>query len=221
MVGAIEQVLSALNAARVRYLVVGGVAVVLHGHLRATADLDLVVQLDPENALEAVRALEGLGFRPIAPVPAAMFADPDARRSWVEEKGMTVFGLWSDRFAGLEVDLFVSEPLDFEGAFARSVRVQLASTFATVVCLEDLIALKKAAGRPVDLSRGGRRMNADDAAKSFAKHRKEQLRRNLQLSHAQRLRWLEETMEAFRQWKGLARTAARANHARPPDGSTF
>ena len=40
MVGAIEQVLSALNASRVRYLVVGGVAVVLHGHLRATADLE-------------------------------------------------------------------------------------------------------------------------------------------------------------------------------------
>ena len=152
MVGAIELVLSALNAARVRYLVVGGVAVVLHGHLRATADLDLVVQLGPENALNAVRALDGLGFRPIAPVPATMFADPEARRSWIEDKGMTVFGLWSDRFPGLEVDLFVSEPLDFEVAYARAVRVQLTSTFATVICLEDLVALKKAAGRPVDLA---------------------------------------------------------------------
>jgi hypothetical protein len=42
---AIEQVLAALNAENVRYLVVGGVAVVLHGHLRTTADLDLVVEL--------------------------------------------------------------------------------------------------------------------------------------------------------------------------------
>src|SRR5438105_3194628 len=97
MVGAIEAVLAALNAARVRYLIAGGVAVVLHGHLRATADLDLIVQLTPENALDAVRALESLGFRPIAPVPAAMFADAEARRNWVEDKGMTVFGLWSDR----------------------------------------------------------------------------------------------------------------------------
>jgi hypothetical protein len=92
MVGAIEQVLSALNASRVRYLVVVEVAVVLHGHLRATADLDLVVQLGAENALGAVRALESLGFRPV------------------------------------EVDLFASEPLDFEAAYARSVRVQLTST---------------------------------------------------------------------------------------------
>lgn len=152
MVGAIEQVLSALNASRVRYLVVGGVAVVLHGHLRATADLDLVVQLDTGNALEAVRALESLGFRPVAPVPATSFADPKARQSWIEEKGMTVFSMWSDRYPGLEVDLFVSEPLDFNAAYARAVRVQLTSTFATVVSLEDLLALKRAAGRPVDLA---------------------------------------------------------------------
>lgn len=53
-------------------------------------------------------------------------------------------------------------------------------------------------------------MNPDEAAKSFAEHRKAQLRRNLRLSYAQRLLWLEETMETFRQWKGLARSAARA-----------
>ena len=57
-----------------------------------------------------------------------------------------------DRFSGLEVDLFASEPLDFDAAYGRAVRVQLSSTFATVVALEDLVALKKAAGRPVDLA---------------------------------------------------------------------
>ena len=51
-------------------------------------------------------------------------------------------------------------------------------------------------------------MNADDAAKAFAEHRRAQLRRNLRLSPAERLRWLEETMDAFRKWKGLARVAA-------------
>ena len=52
-------------------------------------------------------------------------------------------------------------------------------------------------------------MNRGDANKSFAEHRKAQLRRNLRLSYAQRLRWLEETMDAFRRWKGLARLASR------------
>jgi hypothetical protein len=148
--GAIESVLSALNAAGVRYLVVGGVAVVLHGHLRTTADLDLIVQLSRENALKAVRALQALGYGPRAPVPVEQFADAAARESWLREKGLTVFSLWSERFPGLEVDLFVSEPLDFEEAHARAVNVRLDSTTATVVSLEDLLALKREAGRAID-----------------------------------------------------------------------
>lgn len=51
-------------------------------------------------------------------------------------------------------------------------------------------------------------MKADEAAKSFAEHRGAQLRRNLRLSYVERLRWLEETMETFRKWQGLARRAA-------------
>jgi hypothetical protein len=121
----IEQVLAALNAAEVRYLIAGGVAVVLHGHLRTTADLDLVVALDHANASRAILALQSLGFRPRAPVPA-------------------------DQFAGLEVDRFVKEPFDFEQGYARAVVVQLDSTSARVVSLDDLLAMKRAAGRPLD-----------------------------------------------------------------------
>jgi hypothetical protein len=57
-------------------------------------------------------------------------------------------------------------------------------------------------------------MNADDAAKGFAEHRKAQLRRNLRLSYSERLRWLEETMDAFRKWTGLARAAAAQRNQR-------
>jgi hypothetical protein len=55
MVGEIEGILDALNQARVRYLIVGGVADVLHGYLRTTADLDLIIQLDRDNVLRAIR----------------------------------------------------------------------------------------------------------------------------------------------------------------------
>jgi predicted nucleotidyltransferase len=147
-----EQVLAELNAEGVRYLVVGGVAVVLHGHLRTTADLDLVVALSPDNVRRALSALGRLRFRPRAPVQAEAFADPEARREWVEEKGMTVFSLWSAEVPGIEVDLFVREPFDFDRAYGRAVRVDLDTTSATVASLEDLVALKRAAGRPVDLA---------------------------------------------------------------------
>lgn len=149
---AIEQVLAALNADGVRYLVVGGVAVVLHGHLRTTADLDLVVELAPENARRAVAALSRLGFRPRAPVPAEEFADARARQTWIDEKDLTVFSLWSERLPEVEVDLFVKEPFLFGEAYARALRVPLDTTTVTVVSLEDLIALKRASGRPIDLA---------------------------------------------------------------------
>jgi hypothetical protein len=148
----IEQVLAALNAAGVRYLVVGGVAVVLHGHLRTTADLDLVVSLEPANARRAIDAVAALGYRSRAPVPAERFADTAERAAWISEKGLTVFSLWSDRLPGLELDLFVREPFDFEQAWARRVTVSLDTTTATVVGLQDLLALKRAAKRPQDLA---------------------------------------------------------------------
>ena len=151
-VNPIEQVLAALNVAGVRYLVVGGVAVVLHGHLRTTADLDLVVSLEPANARRAIEAVAALGYRARAPVPAERFADGAERAAWISEKGLTVFSLWSDRLPGLELDLFVREPFDFEQAWARRVTVALDSTTATVVSLQDLLALKRSASRPQDLA---------------------------------------------------------------------
>ncbi len=152
MKGGIEDTLAALTAARVRYLVVGGVAVVLHGHLRTTMDLDLVIELQPENVRQALAALAGLGLQPIVPVPLTAFADPDTRESWIREKNMVVFSLWHPSRPTLKIDIFMSEPFDFGVTYERAVRVDLGRAEATVVALDDLIALKREAGRPQDLA---------------------------------------------------------------------
>lgn len=151
MVGEIESVLDALNRAHVRYLVVGGVAVVLHGYLRTTADLDLIIQLDRDNVLRALRALQDHGYRPRAPVAGEEFADQQVREQWIQEKGLEVFTLWSSAHPSLEIDLFVSEPFNFDAVYARALRVPLEKTEATVIALEDLMALKRRVGRPRDL----------------------------------------------------------------------
>lgn len=153
--GDLVRIFDALAQARVRYLVVGGVAVVLHGHPRLTADLNLVVALDPKNLRAAIRALASLGYRPRAPVDAEAFADPAVRRSWIAEKGLRVFSLWSDSLPATEVDLFVEEPFPFDDAYARGVRVWVQGVPITVAGLEDLIALKRAAGRQKDLEDAG------------------------------------------------------------------
>ena len=149
--GDLDRIFVALETSGVRYLVVGGVAVVLHGHPRFTADLDLVLSLDADNLARALPALEALGYRPRAPVSLIEFADPGQRRRWIEEKGMTVFSLSSPQLPATEIDPFASEPLPFEAAYRRALRADLGTTTVTVVSLRDLIALKRGAGRAQDL----------------------------------------------------------------------
>ncbi|MBI2898430.1 MAG: hypothetical protein HYY06_33070 [Deltaproteobacteria bacterium] len=61
-----EPVVRALNEDRVRYVAVGGLAVVLHGHARLTADLDIIVDLSPDEASRAMACLTRVGMRPRA-----------------------------------------------------------------------------------------------------------------------------------------------------------
>ena len=123
----------------------------LHGYLRTTLDLDLVLHLERENLERALEAFSDLGFQPQAPVPLGAFADPVTRESWVREKNMTVFSLWHSQHPGFAVDLFVQEPFDFEAVYRRALRVALPAAEATVVSRKDLIEMKRAAGRPRDL----------------------------------------------------------------------
>ena len=75
----VDAIVGALNMANVRYLVAGGLAVVAHGYVRFTADVDLIVDLEPANVMRAVASLESLGYRPRAPVAFGEFADPQKR----------------------------------------------------------------------------------------------------------------------------------------------
>lgn len=151
MHGRVERVLASLERAGVRYLVVGGVAVVLHGYLRTTLDLDLVLHLERANVERALNALSDLGFQPQAPVPLSSFAQPEIRETWLREKNMTVFSLWHPDHPGFAVDLFVQEPFDFDAVYRRALRVSLADAEVTVVSREDLVAMKRAVGRARDL----------------------------------------------------------------------
>jgi hypothetical protein len=141
---------SALNAAGVRYVVVGGLATVLHGYARLTADVDLIIDLAPEQARRVMEVLRSLGFTPRAPVDSFDFAVPERRRSWIEEKGMRVFSMLDTKHPMREVDLFVEHPLDFEQLLRDSVIMDLDETTVRVASIPHLIQLKRLAGRPQD-----------------------------------------------------------------------
>jgi hypothetical protein len=163
-----QPLFDALNRENVRYLVVGGLATVLHGFARLTADVDLIVDLDPVEAQKTVQVLSSLGLRPRAPVEALQFADAAHREGWIRDKGMRVFSMWDPGQPMREVDLFVELPMPFSELYARSELMDVGEISIRVVSLEDLIALKRLAGRAQDLADIEaleeilRRRNADD-----------------------------------------------------------
>jgi hypothetical protein len=147
----VEALVNALNAAGVRFLVAGGLAVNAHGYLRFTKDADLVLDLEPVNVHRAFEALARLGYRPLVPVTAGSFADPALREQWIREKGMRVLQFWSDNHSETPVDAFVQEPFPFEEEYARALVKELAGAGPVrFVSLRTLIRMKEEAGRPED-----------------------------------------------------------------------
>jgi hypothetical protein len=149
-VGEFGRVLRELDASGAGYVLVGGIAVVLHGYARLTADIDLVVDLRPGEAIRAVAALGRLGMVPRAPVAARDFADPEQRRMWIEDKGMRVFSMHDPRHPLVEVDLFVDPPIPYAELRARAVSIRLEGLDVPVASIQDLIAMKTLAARPKD-----------------------------------------------------------------------
>ena len=80
------------------------------------------------------------------------FADAAARERWHGQKGLTVFSAASPDHPTTEIDLFLEPPFAFDDAYGRAARFDVApGVEATFVAAADLIAMKKAAGRPQDL----------------------------------------------------------------------
>lgn len=145
-----EELFRSLNDADVRYVVVGGVAVVLHGHPRMTADIDLVVDLAPAAAEAAIDALTAFGLKPRVPVDPRAFADPEQRQAWIEQRGMKVFSLYDPADPLRSVDLFVEPPIPFADLWSRAKRVALPAGEVRVASIDDLITMKEIAGRVQD-----------------------------------------------------------------------
>jgi len=148
----VELIVHELNRNQVKYLIVGGLAVVAHGYVRFTADVDLLLAMDSGNLTAAVTVLKGLNYRPRAPVDFEQFIDPALRRQWIEEKGLTVFSLFSPDHPATEIDLFVEPPLAFADAYFKAVHMEVSPGIKATFCsLGDLIYMKKKAGRPLDM----------------------------------------------------------------------
>jgi hypothetical protein len=134
-----RELLESLNSARVRYLVVGGYAVNLYGHHRATNDLDIWIAADPANAEKVSQVLQSFGGFPAAKVKPSMLA----------QKGKVfIFGREPVR-----VDLLTgASGVEFEECYARRVVVEWDGLSVSLVSFDDLLANKRASGRLKDIA---------------------------------------------------------------------
>ncbi|MBI2335656.1 MAG: hypothetical protein HYU97_02700 [Deltaproteobacteria bacterium] len=145
--------LKELNREKIRYLLVGGIAVNLYGVIRSTKDIDLVVYLENKNLLKFCHLMTRLGYKPKVPVKAEDFADAKNRQDWIENKNMIVFSFYHEQDLMNVVDVFVKHPLPFESIYKRKELIPLDRRVnIPVISIPDLIKLKTEASRQQDLA---------------------------------------------------------------------
>ena len=118
----------------IRYVVVGGVAVVLHGHIRAVADLDVVIDSAPDETRRAMDALMAAGFVPSIPLPLNL---------------LTMVRMFDS--SSREIDVFVRFHIPFGELWSCSGLARVGDQQARVASLEHLLREKRRNGRPNDL----------------------------------------------------------------------
>jgi hypothetical protein len=132
-----KELLNLFNKHGVRYLVVGGYAVMKYTEPRFTKDLDLWIALSRENAQAVFSSLKEFG------APLANLSPQD----FMHEGHCYQMGR-----APLRVDILMSiSELSFDAAWSNREKVSLGDITIPFISREDLIATKKATGRPQDM----------------------------------------------------------------------
>jgi len=133
-----RDLLRVFNEEKVKYLIVGGYALIKHSEPRYTKDLDIWVSPEEENALRVFRALVNYG----APVESMSAAD------FMREGYFFTMGLAPNR---IDI-LFDLKGLTFEGAWRRRVCDVVGDVEICFLSRVDLIINKEAVGRKQDLA---------------------------------------------------------------------
>ena len=146
-----ETILRELAKRKIKYLVVGGVAVNLHGYPRLTGDLDIVLSFEAANVGRFGELLKDLGWLPRVPVSLMDLADAKKRKGWLQEKGMKVFSVYNPKVSMEVLDVLTDPGVDYSLLKKHSMLVPYKKFKVRVASLDDLIFMKKKAARNKDL----------------------------------------------------------------------
>ena len=146
-------ILKAFQEEKVKYLVVGGFAVYLHGVPRVTNDLDVIISFDPINVNRVQKVMTALGYVPRLPgVKAEYLGNRQILDDWIKNRNMLVFTFFQPSSHYRQLDILLVHPLDFKAAYKRKKTIGSGGIKIKTVCTDDLIEMKKYSGRKQDLS---------------------------------------------------------------------
>jgi len=147
----IAELLQSMSDRQVQYVLVGGLAVQLHGFLRATFDIDLVLAMNDSNLTRFIAVAKDYGLVPAIPVPIESLANAGQIDQWHREKGMLAFSLRENRVGGSVVGVLVRPEVSFEKLINTAVMGQLFGRRVPIASIDDLLVMKRCANRPKDL----------------------------------------------------------------------
>ena len=146
----IAELLQSLSDEQVQYVLVGGLAVQLHGFLRATFDIDLVLAMNDANLVRFIDVANHYGLVPVIPVPIDSLRNATQIDQWHHEKGMLAFALREPQIGGSVVDVLVKPEVSFDCLAAHAVTGELFGRRVQIASIEDLLTMKRSANRPKD-----------------------------------------------------------------------
>ena len=141
---ALTRICGALEQAGVRYAVVGGHAVALHGAVRGTVDIDIVLSWTQASLVNAERALTGIGL--VSRLPIAADDILEFRDEYIQKRKLIAWNFYNPKDLSEQVDIVIT--YDLKGK--RTKRIDLEDTSIRILSKADLIEMKRKSGRPQD-----------------------------------------------------------------------
>ena len=144
-----EDILREFQKQKVKYVLVGGIAINLLGSLRSTADMDILVEMSDSNLTKVVTILKKQGYVVKQPVDPMGIADKTTRECWIKKKHMKAFNFYKEE--GLkEVDIIIDTPISFEDAKKDILWFKSGDIRIPVISIDNLIKMKRNTGRSID-----------------------------------------------------------------------
>lgn len=146
-----KEVFQKLEEAKIRYMIVGGVAVNLYGYSRFTGDIDIIISLSKANLEKLDKLMHKLGYAERQPVHVKELGDAKKLQGFIDKKGLKAFTFISSKKPLLDIDIIVQESMDFQDYYKRKNMVKVWDIELPVCHIDDLIDMKKAVSRDKDL----------------------------------------------------------------------